>query len=105
MSMIASEPSATRNHGAALLPACSGRVVSKDGSLIAYDRVGSGPPLILIVGALCSRAMGPGVKLAPRLAEQFTVFSYDRRGRGDSTEDGPYAVEREIDDLEALSGD
>jgi len=80
----------------------SGQVVSKDGTLIAYDRQGSGPALILIVGALCSRALGPSVKLAPRLAGQFTVFSYDRRGRGQSGDSAPYRVEREIEDLNAL---
>ena len=80
----------------------SGRVASKDGTLIAYDQTGHGPPVILIVGALCSRTLGPGVKLAPILAEQHTVLTYDRRGRGESGENGPYDVEREIDDLEAL---
>jgi pimeloyl-ACP methyl ester carboxylesterase len=80
----------------------SGHVVSGDGTHIAFDRVGDGPPVILVVGALCSRKLGPGVKLAPALAEQFTVFTYDRRGRGDSGDGGRYAVEREIEDLEAL---
>jgi pimeloyl-ACP methyl ester carboxylesterase len=80
----------------------SGQVVSKDGTHIAYDRQGSGPPLILVVGALCSRALGPSVKLSPLLATQFTVFSYDRRGRGQSADNPPYRVEREIEDLEAL---
>jgi pimeloyl-ACP methyl ester carboxylesterase len=82
--------------------ACSGHVVSSDGTHIAFDRVGEGPPVILVVGALCSRTLGPGVKLAPTLADRFTVFTYDRRGRGDSGDRGPYAVEREIEDLEAL---
>jgi pimeloyl-ACP methyl ester carboxylesterase len=70
--------------------------------MIAYDEVGRGPPVILIVGALCSRTLGPGVKLAPVLAQKFTVFTYDRRGRGDSRENAPYEVEREIEDLAAL---
>jgi pimeloyl-ACP methyl ester carboxylesterase len=83
-------------------PARSGHVVSRDGTRIAYDRVGSGPPVIVIVGALCSRALGPGVKLAPMLATRFTVFTYDRRGRGDSGDGAPYAIEREVEDLEAL---
>jgi pimeloyl-ACP methyl ester carboxylesterase len=82
--------------------ACSGQVVSRDGTVIAYDRVGCGPPVILIVGALCSRTLGPGVKLAPMLAAHFTVFTYDRRGRGESGNTSPYDVEREIDDLDAL---
>ena len=58
--------------------------------------------MILIVGALCSRALGPSVKLGPLLASHYTVFSYDRRGRGESGDRAPYRVEREIEDLEAL---
>jgi pimeloyl-ACP methyl ester carboxylesterase len=80
----------------------SGQVVSRDGTIIAYDKAGNGPPVILIVGALCSRTLGPSVKLAPMLAKQFTVFTYDRRGRGDSGENSPYEVEREVEDLQAL---
>lgn len=80
----------------------SGYVVSKDGTRIAYDRLGNGPPVILVVGALCSRTFGPSVKLAPRLARRFTVFNYDRRGRGESGEDSPYQVAREIEDIQAL---
>src|SRR2546425_11212552 len=57
---------------------------------------------ILVDGAFCSRAFGPMPKLAPLLAPDFTVFMYDRRGRGDSGDTAPYAVEREIDDLDAL---
>jgi pimeloyl-ACP methyl ester carboxylesterase len=75
---------------------------SKDGTAIAYDRLGSGPPLILVDGALCSRSFGPMPKLAPLLAERFTVFMYDRRGRGDSTDTKPYSKQREVEDLEAL---
>lgn len=83
-------------------PARSGQVVSRDGTAIAYDRVGDGPPVILIAGALCSRTLGPGVKLAPMLAAHFTVFTYDRRGRGESGDTSSYEVEREIEDLDAL---
>ena len=90
----------------------SGQVVSKDGTLIAYERRGSGPALILVVGALCSRALGPSVKLAPLLANQFTVFSYDRRGRGQSGDRAPYigrpngvAVGAELVNLPAATGD
>jgi pimeloyl-ACP methyl ester carboxylesterase len=86
-------------------PAHSGRVVSKDGTTIAFDRVGRGPPVILVVGALCSRSLGPGIKLAPELAKRFTVFTYDRRGRGDSGDKRPYEVDREVEDLEALIGE
>src|SRR5256886_2221736 len=80
-------------------------VRSRDGTTIAYDRLGGGeggPAVILVDGAFCSRAFGPMPKLAPLLAPDFTVFMYDRRGRGDSGDTAPYAVEREIDDLDAL---
>jgi len=75
---------------------------SRDGTTIAYDRLGEGPPLILVDGAFCNRAFGPMPKLAPILARDFAVVTYDRRGRGDSGDTAPYAVEREIEDLEAL---
>jgi len=77
-------------------------VRSRDGTTIAYDRLGTGPAVILVDGAFCSRSFGPMPKLAPVLARDFTVFMYDRRGRGDSGDTAPYAVEREIDDLDAL---
>ncbi|MGZ4195214.1 MAG: alpha/beta fold hydrolase [Solirubrobacteraceae bacterium] len=77
-------------------------VNSKDGTEIAYTRTGSGAPLILVDGALCHRAMGPNTKLASHLSSQFTVFTYDRRGRGESGDRAPYGIEREIDDLEAV---
>jgi len=77
-------------------------VHSKDGTTIAFDRIGQGPPVILVDGALCSRAMGPCGPLATLLAAHFTVFTYDRRGRGDSGDNAPYAVDREIEDLQAL---
>jgi len=79
-------------------------VTSKDGTEIAYQRLGAGPPLILVDGALCSRAFGPTPKLAPLLAQAFTVYVYDRRGRGDSGDTPPYAKDREIEDLAALIG-
>jgi pimeloyl-ACP methyl ester carboxylesterase len=75
---------------------------SKDGTAIAFDRIGQGPAVILVDGALCSRTMGPGGPLAKLLAPHFTVFTYDRRGRGDSGDKAPYAVDREIEDLQAL---
>ncbi|HKG94493.1 MAG TPA: alpha/beta hydrolase, partial [Gemmatimonadaceae bacterium] len=78
------------------------QVRSSDGTLIAYERCGSGPPVILVDGALCSRAFGPMPKLAPLLAGHFTVFTYDRRGRNDSGDTPPYAVDREVEDLDAL---
>ena len=79
-----------------------GQVVSKDGTRIAYSRQGSGPPLLLVDGALCHRAFGPGADLAQRMAARYTVYTYDRRGRGESGDTRPYAVEREIEDLAAL---
>src|SRR2546428_67327 len=57
---------------------------------------------VLLDAAFCSRSFGPMPKLAPLLAQHFTVFMYDRRGRGDSGDTAPYAVEREIDDLDAV---
>ena len=77
-------------------------VISKDGTTIAYDKIGNGQPIILIDGALCYRSFGPMPKIAPLLAKHFTVFMYDRRGRGDSTDKKPYSVEREVEDIEAL---
>lgn len=78
------------------------KVTSKDGTPITFDQSGQGPPLILIDGALCYRSFGPVPKLVPFLTPHFTVFTYDRRGRGDSGDKGPYAVEREVEDIEAL---
>lgn len=76
---------------------------SKDGTTIAYDQVGSGPTLILVSGALQHRAFDEETtRLAMRLAPSFTTLNYDRRGRGDSGDTPPYAVAREIEDLEAL---
>jgi pimeloyl-ACP methyl ester carboxylesterase len=86
-------------------PAAMNRVTSRDGTEIAYERVGSGPSLILVDGALCSRAFGPMPKLAPLFADRFTVVTYDRRGRGESGDTAdtlPLAKERELDDLAAL---
>ena len=77
-------------------------VTSNDGSRIAYDRGGSGPTVILVAGALGYRKFPQMEELARLLAGRCTVLNYDRRGRGDSTEVKPYAVEREIEDLDAL---
>ena len=79
------------------------KATSKDGTLIAFDRSGKGPALILVGGAFQFRALDPKtVQVAGLLAKHFAVFHYDRRGRGDSTDTQPYAVEREIEDLDAL---
>jgi pimeloyl-ACP methyl ester carboxylesterase len=75
---------------------------SKDGTTIAYERSGNGPALILVDGALCSRAFGPSPKLAPLLARHFTVYAYDRRGRGQSGDTQPYSPAREVEDIAAL---
>ena len=75
-------------------------ITSKDGTRIAYDRQGQGPALILIGGALSDRA--GSVPLAGMLASDFTVISFDRRGRGDSGDTKPYAVAREVEDIAAL---
>jgi pimeloyl-ACP methyl ester carboxylesterase len=77
-------------------------VTSRDGSRIAYDRYGSGPPVILVGGALGYRKFSKMEELAQLLAERCTVINYDRRGRGDSTEVKPFALEREIEDIQAL---
>jgi pimeloyl-ACP methyl ester carboxylesterase len=75
---------------------------SADGTVIAYEKSGSGPPLVLVDGALCHRASGPSRPLAARLAGSFTVYTYDRRGRGESGDTAPYEREREIEDLMAV---
>ena len=75
-------------------------VRSADGTTIAYERVGAGPPLVVVPGTLCDRtAFAP---LAAQLAGTFTVHLYDRRGRGDSGDTPPYAPDREVDDLAAV---
>lgn len=73
---------------------------SKDGTPIAFDRSGEGPAVIMVGGALSDRSAG--TPLAALLAPHFTVFTYDRRGRGDSGDTPPYAVGREVEDLEAV---
>ncbi len=79
------------------------QVISKDGTVIAFDQSGEGPALILVGGAFQHRAIDPRTaQLAALLAQHFTVFHYDRRGRGDSSDTQPYAVEREVEDLAAL---
>ena len=77
-------------------------VRSADGTTIGYTRAGQGPPLILVDGALCSRSFGPMPKLAEQLTAHFTVYTYDRRGRGASGDCPPYEPDREVEDIEAL---
>lgn len=78
------------------------KVTSKDGTQIAYESSGQGPALILVDGALCYRSFGPMPGLAKLLSPHFTVYTYDRRGRGESSNGMPFAVEREVEDLDAL---
>lgn len=75
-------------------------VTSRDGTPIAYERSGEGPPVILVGGALTDRQAA--ATLAAELAPHFTAVAYDRRGRGASGDTPPYAVEREVDDLGGL---
>jgi pimeloyl-ACP methyl ester carboxylesterase len=63
--------------------------ISRDGTRIAYERSGAGPALILVDGALCSRGFGPSAKLLRELETAFTVYRYDRRGRGESDDTQP----------------
>jgi pimeloyl-ACP methyl ester carboxylesterase len=77
-------------------------VVSPDGTEIAVERTGTGPALLLVDGAFCGRTFGPSRALAKELANDFTVYFYDRRGRGDSGDTAPYSVQREIEDLAAV---
>ncbi len=81
-------------------PAMTNNVTSPDGTLIAYDRLGAGPPAIVVGGATCDRAKMAGV--SAELAHHYTVVNYDRRGRGASGDTQPYAVAREVEDLAAL---
>src|SRR5580704_12665885 len=80
----------------------NGATTSRDGTTIAYTKRGSGPPLIIVDGAFCYRENGPATELASLLAQHFTVFTYDRRGRGESGDTAPYTIEHEIDDLRAV---
>lgn len=82
---------------------------SADGTRIAFERTGAGPALVLVDGAFCYREFGPAKAVAAALKDDFTVVTYDRRGRGESGDTLPYAPEREFDDLraviEAVGGD
>jgi pimeloyl-ACP methyl ester carboxylesterase len=75
-------------------------VISKDGTSIAFDRIGEGPAVVLVSGGSVDRmSLAP---LAQELASDFTVLNYDRRGRGPSGDTPPYAIDREIEDIEAV---
>ncbi|MFS0723583.1 alpha/beta fold hydrolase [Paenibacillus sp. 1P07SE] len=77
-------------------------VTSKDGTRIVYDKTGQGPALILVAGAFSYRKFPGQVQLAAQLSDRYTIYNYDRRGRGDSGDTPTYAIEREVEDLEAL---
>ncbi|MBT2587658.1 alpha/beta fold hydrolase [Arthrobacter sp. ISL-95] len=76
------------------------QTISSDGTTIAVDSYGNGPALVVVVGAFCDRQSKKG--LTARLSDRFTIFEYDRRGRGDSGPLGDNSVEREVDDLAAV---
>ena len=75
-------------------------VTSQDGTTIAFDRLGEGPPVVLVCGGSVDRTADAAI--AQELAADFTVFNYDRRGRGDSGDTPPYAIEREVEDVRAV---
>jgi pimeloyl-ACP methyl ester carboxylesterase len=77
-------------------------VASRDGTTLAFDRLGDGPPVILVCGGSTDRTAN--APLATLLEPRFTVFNYDRRGRGESGDTPPYAVEREVEDIAAVIG-
>jgi pimeloyl-ACP methyl ester carboxylesterase len=75
-------------------------VTSRDGTEIAFDRLGQGPPVVLVCGGSVDRTADAAI--AQELSSDLTVFNYDRRGRGDSGDTQPYAIDREIEDIEAV---
>ena len=75
-------------------------VTSKDGTTLAFDRLGQGPPVVLVCGGSVDRMADAAI--AQELSSDFTVLNYDRRGRGDSGDTLPYAIEREVEDIEAV---
>src|ERR1051325_7513344 len=76
------------------------QVTSKDGTVIAFEKLGQGPAVVIVGGVLGDRSQQ--APLAELLAQHFTVYNYDRRARGESGDTAPYSVDREIDDLEAV---
>lgn len=79
-----------------------GMVVSADKTRIAYSVLGKGPTVVVVDGALCYRRFGPSQALAKELGSSFTVYTYDRRGRGESGDASAYSPDREIEDLAAI---
>src|SRR2546428_12932814 len=80
----------------------SNTVTSKDGTRIAYEKFGHGPAVVIVGGVAGDRSQQ--APLAELLAKDFTVFNFDRRGHGESGMTEPYAVEREIEDIDAIIG-
>jgi pimeloyl-ACP methyl ester carboxylesterase len=78
------------------------KVKSRDGTGITLESRGTGAAVVVVDGPVSSRTYGPSMKFASLLAENFTVYTYDRRGRGDSGDRAPYSVEREVEDLQAV---
>ena len=77
-------------------------VTSADGTPIAYEKVGAGPAVVLVEGAMCYRDFGSSRDVAAALADDYTVFIYDRRSRGESGDTLPYSPAREVEDLAAV---
>lgn len=75
---------------------------SRDGTKLAWSRTGEGEPLILVDGAFCHRKFGANEKLPEHLSGKFTVYSYDRRGRGESGNTLPYSPQKEYEDLQSI---
>jgi pimeloyl-ACP methyl ester carboxylesterase len=78
------------------------KVISADGTKIAFERMGTGPAVILVDGAMCHWRSGPMQPIGALLQDGFTIYGYDRRGRGESGDTLPYSVDREVEDLRAL---
>jgi pimeloyl-ACP methyl ester carboxylesterase len=76
------------------------KATSRDGTAIAFDRMGHGPPVVLVCGGSTDRMSN--AQLGQLLSSDFTVVNYDRRGRGDSGDTQPYAIEREVEDIDAV---
>jgi pimeloyl-ACP methyl ester carboxylesterase len=95
----------TKDKVAYINPQNPAHIKSKDGTRIAFDKTGRGPAIIIVNGALSYRAVYDDKSLVSALSKDFTIYTYDRRGRGESTDTKPYNVEREIEDIEALIED
>jgi pimeloyl-ACP methyl ester carboxylesterase len=78
------------------------KVISKDGTRIAYEKRGAGPALIMVDGALGYPSLGFSSDLVELLIPHLSVYTFDRRGRGESSNSKPFAVEREVEDIDAL---